>query len=113
MNPWKPFDFTGFQDQRLKPGSATSPSTILSWKEQFRFSELLCVYKCLIDNMLEWRRERDSNPRYPFWYSGFQDRRHRPLGHPSAPDPAKCTGTLTPRDIPTDELLAFKLLAFL
>jgi hypothetical protein len=28
-----------------------------------------------------WRRERDSNPRYPFGYSGFQDHRHRPLGH--------------------------------
>ena len=31
-----------------------------------------------------WRRERDSNPRYPCGYSGFQDHRHRPLGHPSA-----------------------------
>ena len=31
-----------------------------------------------------WRRERDSNPRYGFPYSGFQDHRHRPLGHPSA-----------------------------
>ena len=31
-----------------------------------------------------WRRERDSNPRYRFRYSGFQDHRHRPLGHPSA-----------------------------
>ena len=31
-----------------------------------------------------WRRERDSNPRYPSGHSGFQDRRHRPLGHPSA-----------------------------
>ena len=32
-----------------------------------------------------WRRERDSNPRYPFGYNGFQDRRHQPLGHPSGP----------------------------
>src|SRR5262245_52539945 len=32
----------------------------------------------------DWRREGDSNPRYPSGYSGFQDRRHRPLGHPSA-----------------------------
>ena len=32
-----------------------------------------------------WRRERDSNPRYPFGYNGFQDRRHQPLGHPSKP----------------------------
>jgi hypothetical protein len=28
-----------------------------------------------------WRRERDSNPRYPSGYSGFQDRRLKPLGH--------------------------------
>src|SRR5213596_3350562 len=34
--------------------------------------------------ILGWRRERDSNPRYPFGYNGFQDRRHQPLGHPSA-----------------------------
>jgi hypothetical protein len=31
-----------------------------------------------------WRRERDSNPRNGFPFSGFQDHRHRPLGHPSA-----------------------------
>src|SRR5271157_3469848 len=30
-----------------------------------------------------WRRERDSNPRYPFEYSGFQDRLFQPLTHPS------------------------------
>src|SRR5450432_486236 len=28
-----------------------------------------------------WRRGRDSNPRYPFGYAGFQDRCHQPLGH--------------------------------
>jgi hypothetical protein len=28
-----------------------------------------------------WRRGRDSNPRYPFRYAGFQDRCHQPLGH--------------------------------
>ena len=32
----------------------------------------------------DWRRERDSNPQCGFPYSGFQDHRHRPLGHPSA-----------------------------
>jgi hypothetical protein len=32
----------------------------------------------------EWRRERDSNPRYPLRYSGFQDRLIKPLSHPSA-----------------------------
>ena len=37
--------------------------------------------------LLTWRRERDSNPRYRFRHSGFQDHRHRPLGHPSA---SKC-----------------------
>jgi hypothetical protein len=31
-----------------------------------------------------WRRERDSNPRYPFRHNGFQDRRYQPLTHPSA-----------------------------
>src|SRR6266851_84357 len=35
-------------------------------------------------SLVFWRRERDSNPRYPSGYSGFQDHRHRPLGHPSA-----------------------------
>jgi hypothetical protein len=30
-----------------------------------------------------WRRERDSNPRYGFPYSGFQDRLFQPLTHPS------------------------------
>src|SRR5688572_7703949 len=29
----------------------------------------------------EGRRERDSNPRNRFRFSGFQDHRHRPLGH--------------------------------
>jgi hypothetical protein len=33
-----------------------------------------------------WRRGRDSNPRYPSGYSGFQDHRHRPLGHLSIYD---------------------------
>ena len=28
-----------------------------------------------------WRRGRDSNPRYPSGYAGFQDRCHQPLGH--------------------------------
>ena len=32
---------------------------------------------------MHWRREWDSNPRYSHPYSGFQDRRLRPLGHPS------------------------------
>ena len=33
---------------------------------------------------VQWRRERDSNPRCPFRHNGFQDRRYQPLTHPSA-----------------------------
>src|SRR3954468_3496764 len=33
-----------------------------------------------------WRRERDSNPRYPFRYSSFQDCLFQPLTHPSTND---------------------------
>src|SRR5258705_3243946 len=33
---------------------------------------------------LRWRRERDSNPRYPYGYSGFRDRPIQPLSHLSA-----------------------------
>ena len=29
------------------------------------------------------RRGRDSNPRYPYEYGGFQDRSIQPLWHPS------------------------------
>ena len=36
------------------------------------------------DHLVKWRRERDSNPRYGFPYSGFQDRLFQPLTHPSA-----------------------------
>jgi hypothetical protein len=32
---------------------------------------------------MNWRRERDSNPRAPFEANGFQDRRFQPLTHPS------------------------------
>ena len=43
----------------------------------------MILYKSLIILTL-WRRGRDSNPRYPFGYAGFQDRSHQPLGHLSA-----------------------------
>src|SRR6187455_1082748 len=33
-----------------------------------------------------WRRERDSNPRNGFPFSGFQDRLFQPLTHPSVLD---------------------------
>src|SRR5918993_4068500 len=46
-----------------------------------------------------WRRERDSNPRKPFDFNGFQDRRLKPLGHlsiyvsPGPPAPRLATFT--------------------
>jgi hypothetical protein len=36
------------------------------------------------ETVYRWRRERDSNPRYGFPHSGFQDRLFQPLTHPSA-----------------------------
>jgi hypothetical protein len=33
---------------------------------------------------VKWRRERDSNPRNPSGFNGFQDRRLKPLGHLSS-----------------------------
>ena len=59
-----------------------------------------------------WRRERDSNPRYPFGYNGFQDRRHQPLGHPSATGPPSVPGTLTPSAVPTYRFPPFAIDAF-
>ena len=38
-------------------------------------------------NSLSWRRGRDSNPRCGFPHNGFQDRRNRPLCHPSESSP--------------------------
>ena len=40
------------------------------------------IFECVKNE--EWRRERDSNPRYGFPYIGFQDRLFQPLTHPSA-----------------------------
>ena len=39
-----------------------------------------------IETKKRWRRERDSNPRYPEGYNDFRDRRLRPLSHLSAGD---------------------------
>jgi hypothetical protein len=53
-----------------------------------------------------WRRGRDSNPRYPFGYAGFQDRSHQPLGHlsgcacvPDAPTTSEGFSSLYQRQI--------------
>src|SRR5215469_1747258 len=42
------------------------------------------IHHSLYPVQTSWRRERDSNPRYPFEYSGFQDRLFQPLTHPPA-----------------------------
>src|ERR1700677_4671364 len=49
-----------------------------------------------------WRRGRDSNPRYPFGYAGFQDRSHQPLGHLSAT--YNSTSALRTIELPVDGL---------
>ena len=46
-----------------------------------------------------WRRERDSNPRYGFPYSSFQDWRLQPLGHLSAPTTVLLQPVFLPRPI--------------
>ena len=50
----------------------------------------------------KWRKRRDSNPRYPFRYVGFQDRCHQPLGHSSAlskiPPPRNLRHIATPSE---------------
>ena len=38
------------------------------------------------DGWMEWRRGRDSNPRYAQTYTAFRERRLRPLGHLSGPE---------------------------
>src|ERR1035438_8985656 len=52
---------------------------------KFRSNISRCAFAPVNTRLLEgWRRERDSNPRYPFGYIGFQDRLFQPLTHPSA-----------------------------
>ena len=46
-------------------------------------------------NQDEWRRERDSNPRYPFEYAGLANLCLQPLGHLSTALPVKELHTTT------------------
>ena len=68
---------------------AEYPPAELAWRHQQKLAgwhvarRLQEVRDCSPTTRTEWRRERDSNPRYPFGYSGFQDRPFRPLTHPS------------------------------
>ena len=75
----------GFNNQRsvwVRQRSSCRPSELFS-----RFP----TYTLLLNHPMSrplasrtgWRRERDSNPRYPFEHNGFQDRRFQPLTHPS------------------------------
>jgi hypothetical protein len=61
------------------PVSEREPAELRPFHAIFRGT--LAVFSA---RQTEWRRERDSNPRYPFGYAGFQDRCHQPLGHLSA-----------------------------
>ena len=42
------------------------------------------VRAAIMEELENWRRGGDSNPRYPSGYAGFQDRCHQPLGHLSS-----------------------------
>src|SRR5216684_2724672 len=67
------------------------PCSIRATQVARRFAKLQ-PFRAISERMLgvfsavqtAWRRERDSNPRYGFPYSGFQDRLFQPLTHPSA-----------------------------
>jgi hypothetical protein len=43
----------------------------------------LRAYPEIDNSFVFWRRKRDSNPRNPFEFNGFQDRRIKPLSHSS------------------------------
>ena len=57
--------------------------TLFEGRHAWAQSQTSCERKPSVCSM-QWRRERDSNPRYPFRHNGFQDRRYQPLTHPSA-----------------------------
>jgi hypothetical protein len=70
------------------------------WPESVTHVSGMKCYLCLRNRPSKvWRRERDSNPRNGFPFSGFQDHRHRPLGHPSAPSFYSELSELTDRSI--------------
>src|SRR5882672_12438314 len=57
---------------------------------KLRFSRAPC--RCF-----QWRRERDSNPRYAYAYSGFRDRPIQPLSHLSAGENTRIAAAFPPR----------------
>src|SRR6266481_6619449 len=66
-------DSRGIQEgfKRDSLGSGPAVCTII---------KLGCPTLRIIGRWKLWRRVRDSNPRYPLRYAGFQDRCHQPLG---------------------------------
>jgi hypothetical protein len=65
----------------------TSAEELLSWQEVILSDSGISVgitNRQVRDQQKGWRRVRDSNPRYPLRYAGFQDRCHQPLGQLSA-----------------------------
>src|SRR5437879_7257487 len=53
--------------------------------------------RSLTRRLLGWRRERDSNPRYAYAYSGFRDRPIQPLSHLSAGENTRIVAPFPPR----------------
>ena len=56
--------------------------TLLGPSGSSRYFRIAPLFSLPTANVFK-RTERDSNPRYPFGYAGFQDRCLKPLGHPS------------------------------
>ena len=63
-------------------------SRIIFKNEYYEIAQKIAASAAVLRNCAEWltlwRRARDSNPRYPFRYNGFQDRRFQPLTQLSA-----------------------------
>ena len=72
---------------RTVGGRGVSPPSPVFMRENRQLERKWHTHSCkyFIINELDWRRERDSNPRAPFEANGFQDRRFQPLTHPSSP----------------------------
>src|SRR2546425_4473044 len=79
MESWKPDCASALQRKRLQSLPAGLSSTFLQCGFSARAAELRQLHVIFMSMpsrfsapLTLWRRERDSNPRYPFRYSGFQ-----------------------------------------
>ena len=75
-------EFGGIRAGRRTLSGRTSELESAKLRGNLRFLLRFVFVSLLLSTI--WRRERDSNPRYPFRHNGFQDRRYQPLTHPSA-----------------------------